>query len=52
MGSRAVAHPEAVEEAFPDLEVVKGREIVAAGEVGAEGDKGGVAGGAIWWGRF
>lgn len=46
MGLRcgSVGLPEAEEEAFPEFEVVAGREGPGGGEVGSEGGEGGFAG--------
>ncbi len=51
LGEGPVGHPDAVEEAFPELEVLEGGGGVAApGEVGAEGEDGFVAGGSVFGG--
>lgn len=43
----AIGHPEAVEEAFPELERIEKRHGPAAGEEGTEGFEGSLAGWAI-----
>ena len=43
----AIGHPEAVEEAFPELERIEKRHGAAAGEKYTEGFEGGFAGWAI-----
>lgn len=48
LGEWSVAHPHAVEEPGVDFQIVEGGEGARGGEIGAQGEEGGIAGFFVW----